>query len=894
MELSKNYIPAATEEKWYEHWMRKRYFTSRPDERPSFTVVIPPPNVTGVLHMGHTLNETVQDILVRKARMSGFNACWVPGSDHASIATEAKVVGMLRERGIDKNQLTRPEFMTYAYEWKEKYGGIIYSQIRKLGCSVDWDRVSFTMDRDYYDAVISVFIDLYEKGLIYRGARMINWDPQAKTALSDEEVEYRDEMGKLYYVDYGIVDAAGQPGTRHITIATQRPETIMGDTAICVNPNDERYAGLAGAYAIVPLVNRKVPIIFDDYVDPAFGTGALKVTPAHDINDYNLGLKHSLPIIDTLNADGTLSAAAEVFVGMERFAARKKVIQALRDAGLIRKEEDHPTRLGFSQRTNAVVEPRISTQWFVKMSAMAEPALAAVLEGYIHIHPGDKFLATYKYWMENVRDWCISRQLWWGQQIPAWYAPDGSFRVAATREAAFAKFAGAASASSAPAGAALPFTAADLRQDEDVLDTWFSSWLWPIEVFKGVTNPGNPDIQYYYPTSVLVTGQDIIFFWVARMIMAGLYYFPDTLPMERRIPFRDVYFTGMVRDKQGRKMSKSLGNSPDLLELIDKYGADAVRFGIMISSPAGNDLLFDEAALEQGRNFNNKLWNALKLVKMWETRLSAPQPDSAPPFAVTWMDNRIQEARGSIQLLFNEFKLSEALKTLYSLIWDDFCSWYLEWIKPPFGEPMDAQTHARTLEFFQQLIHLLHPFMPFITEEIYHLLQDRSDDLCVLPYPAIRAADSTILAQGALLKEAITALRDARVKAQLKPKELVDIFIQTESKATYNLIAPILSRQVNANFGFPDHPILGALTVVCGKDKFYVVANRTLDDDNQKEELQKELTHLKGFLESIDKKLNNERFVQNAKPEVVDFERKKKADAEDKIRILEESLATIN
>ncbi len=565
MELSKNYIPAATEDRWYAHWLNKRYFNSKPDGRPAFTVVIPPPNVTGVLHMGHTLNETVQDILVRKARMSGFNACWVPGSDHASIATEAKVVGMLREKGIDKNQLTRPEFMTYAYEWKEKYGNIIYDQIRKLGCSVDWDRVSFTMDPDYYASVITIFIDLYNKGLVYRGARMIHWDPQAKTALSDEEVEYRDEQGKLTYVNYAIVDAAGQATGRSITIATQRPETIMGDTAICVNPNDPRYADLKGSFAVVPLVNRRVPIIFDDYVDPAFGTGALKVTPAHDINDYNLGLKHGLPIIDTLNPDGTLSAAAQVFVGMDRFAARVAVVKALKAEGLVVKEEDHLTRLGFSQRTNAVVEPRISTQWFVRMKALAEPALKAVTEGFIHIHPGDKFMATYKYWLENVEDWCISRQLWWGQQIPAWYAPDGSFRVATTREEAYVAIGGiggaAAAAGSAAAAANPPgVNAAELRQDEDVLDTWFSSWLWPIEVFKGVTHPGNPDIQYYYPTSVLVTGQDIIFFWVARMIMAGLYYFPDSLPMDRRIPFRDVYFTGMVRDKQGTQDEQESGH----------------------------------------------------------------------------------------------------------------------------------------------------------------------------------------------------------------------------------------------------------------------------------------------------------------------------------------------
>ena len=883
MELSKNYIPSATEDRWYAHWISKGYFSSRPDQRPAFTVVIPPPNVTGVLHMGHTLNETVQDILVRKARMSGYNACWVPGSDHASIATEAKVVGMLKERGIDKNQLSRPQFMEYAYEWKDKYGGIIYSQIRKLGCSVDWDRVSFTMDTDYYAAVIKVFIDLYEKQLIYRGARMINWDPQAKTALSDEEVEYRDGQGKLYYVNYPIVDAGGQPTGQHITVATQRPETIMGDTAICVNPSDERYTHLAGAYALVPLVNRRVPIIFDDYVDPAFGTGALKVTPAHDINDYNLGLKHGLPIIDTLNEDGTLSAAAEVFVGMDRFEARKQVVLQLKAEGLLQKEEEHATRLGFSQRTNAVVEPRISTQWFVKMADLAGPALKAVTEGYIDIHPGDKFMATYKYWLENVKDWCISRQLWWGQQIPAWYAPDGSYRVAATREEAFKLF-----------GATPPFTIDDLKQDEDVLDTWFSSWLWPIEVFKGITHPGNADIQYYYPTSVLVTGQDIIFFWVARMIMAGLYYFPDSLPKEKRIPFRDVYFTGMVRDKQGRKMSKSLGNSPDLLALIDKYGADAVRFGIMISSPAGNDLLFDEGELEQGRNFNNKMWNALKLVKGWEGRLQEATGAAAPPpFAVVWLDNRLQEARVTIEQQLSEFRLSEALKTLKSLIWDDFCSWYLEWIKPGFEQPMDAGVYRHTVAFFEQLLQLLHPFMPFISEEIYHLLREREDDLCVLQFAAPRTADASILEQGILLQEAITTIRDARNKAQLKPKELIDLHIQSDSQRAYEAITGILSRQVNApNIVFTKEPVPETLVVAFGKHKFYIGSEQTVDTGKQKEDMLKELTYLKGFKESINKKLSNEKFVQNAKPEVVDFERKKMADAEEKIKVLEESLGS--
>ncbi|MEO7308358.1 MAG: valine--tRNA ligase, partial [Ferruginibacter sp.] len=604
MELTKNFEPKAVEDKWYKHWLSQRYFNSKPDERPAFTVVIPPPNVTGVLHMGHTLNETVQDILVRKARMSGFNACWVPGSDHASIATEAKVVGMLKEKGIDKNSLSREEFLKYAFEWKDKYGGIIYNQIERLGCSVDWERTTFTMDDHYYKAVIKVFIDLYNKGLIYRGARMINWDSSAKTALSDEEVEYKDLTGKLYYLTYKVADADGNEinspsGVGGISIATQRPETIMGDTAICVNPNDERYAHLKGAYAFVPLINRRIPIIFDEYVDAAFGTGALKVTPAHDINDYNLGLKHHLEIVDTINADGTMSAAAQIYVGEDRFVARKKIIKELEEKGFLTKEEEYTTRLGYSQRTGVVVEPRISTQWFVKMKEMAEPALRAVVDGDIKIHPGDKFLATYKYWLENVKDWCISRQLWWGQQIPAWYDEDGKMVVAETEQEAKEIF-------------NKQYSILDpvLTQDADVLDTWFSSWLWPMEVFKGITEPDNAEAKYYYPGSVLVTGQDIIFFWVARMVMAGMEY-------EKQIPFKDVYFTGMVRDKLGRKMSKSLGNSPDLLDLIDKYGADAVRFGIMVSSPAGNDLMFDENSLEQGRNFNNKIWNALKLVKMW-------------------------------------------------------------------------------------------------------------------------------------------------------------------------------------------------------------------------------------------------------------------------------------
>lgn len=884
MELSKNYDPALIEDKWTKHWKEKGYFNSNPDNRPPYAIVIPPPNVTGVLHMGHTLNETVQDILIRKARMSGFNACWVPGSDHASIATEAKVVEMLkREKGIAKSSLSREEFLKYAFEWKEKYGGIIYQQIDKLGCSVDWNRVAFTMDPDYYQAVIKVFVELYNKKMIYRGARMINWDPQAKTALSDEEVEYREIQGKLYYVKYFVAETGDkgsvldQSNYPYITIATQRPETIMGDTGVCVSPSDNRYSHLNGKHVIVPLVNRKVPVIFDEYVDPEFGTGALKVTPAHDINDYNLGLKHHLEIVDTLNDDGTLSDAAEVCVGMDRFEARKKVVEMLREQGLLVKEEDYVTRLGFSQRTNAVVEPRISTQWFVAMRSLAEKALAEVLEGRIRIHPGDKFLATYKYWLENVKDWCISRQLWWGQRIPAWYDENGKFVVAPNEDAAIAEYNGQFNGN---------VSKGKLTQDEDVLDTWFSSWLWPIEVFKGITNPGNPDINYYYPTSVLVTGQDIIFFWVARMIMAGMEF-------KNEKPFSDVYFTGMVRDKQGRKMSKSLGNSPDLLELINKSGADAVRFGIMISSPAGNDLLFDDSSPEQGRLFNNKIWNALKLVRMWDER-SVDTHGQGQSFATDWFENRLNQARAEVDKLMADFKLSEALKTIYSLIWDDFCSWYLEWVKPGFDQPMDRTVYRKTVDYFTELLQLLHPYMPFVTEEIYHQLEERNDDLCVRQFQPVKSADLDVLKQGEFLKELITGLRDARIKNQVKPRTSIKVLIQTTHQQQYHAIQDLLAKQVNAEeISFTKEQVPNSIAVVIGKERFFIITEEPVNTDNQKAELLKELEYLKGFLITVDKKLSNERFVQNAKPEVVALEQKKKADAETKIKVIEESLAAL-
>ncbi|MEO8766332.1 MAG: valine--tRNA ligase [Ginsengibacter sp.] len=898
MDLSKNYIPATVEEKWYNHWLSKNYFKSVPDSRPAFTVVIPPPNVTGVLHMGHTLNETVQDILIRKARMSGFNACWVPGSDHASIATEAKVVDMLKhEKGIEKNQISREEFLRYAYEWKEKYGGIIYNQIARLGCSVDWERVCFTMDDHYYKAVIKVFVDLYNKGLIYRGARMINWDPAAKTALSDEEVEYKEVAGKLYYIKYllssehpgsagiGTTDPSS-PAAAYIAIATQRPETIMGDVAVCANPHDERYLHLKGRKVIIPLINKEVPVIFDDYVDKDFGTGILKITPAHDINDFNIGLKYNLPVVDTLNDDGTISDAAQIFVGEDRFVARKKIVAELKEKGFLIKEEEYTTRLGYSQRTNVVAEPKISTQWFVKIKALAGPALEAVTSGKVTIHPGEKFLATYKYWMENIKDWCISRQLWWGQQIPAWYDERGRFVVAETEAQAKEMY---NNQYSIPNGT--------LTRDEDVLDTWFSAWLWPVQVFHGITEPGNADLNYYYPGSVLVTGQDIIFFWVARMIMAGMEYMHEK-------PFSDVYFTGMVRDTQGRKMSKSLGNSPDLLQLIHEYGADAVRFGIMISSPAGNDLLFDEASLEQGKHFNNKLWNALKLIKMWGGKLAGEnEPDTAGHehtgmtnnFAIRWFENRLHEVKSQVEVLMKQFRLSEGLKIIYSLIWDDFCSWFLEWIKPEYGHPVEPETYHAAVSFFEDVLQVLHPYMPFITEEIYHLLKERDDDIIVKQFTTTSLPDEEILQLGNKLKDVITAVRDARHKNNIRQKDTIRLYIETTSPESYESIRNILGKQSNAeSIEFITEPKASSVMMVVGKEKLYIESHIRVDVTAQKEKLLKDLDYLKGFLNTIDRKLSNDRFVQNAKAEVIGLERKKKADAEEKIRAIEQSIAFLD
>ncbi len=895
MELTKNFIHNEAETKWYAHWLQKGYFNSKPDGREPYTIVMPPPNVTGVLHMGHCLNNTLQDILIRRARMQGKNACWVPGTDHASIATEAKVVGMLRERGIVKSSLTRDEFLTYAWEWKEKYGGIILQQLKMLGCSLDLGRTSFTMDKEYYAAVIKVFVDLNKKGLIYRGKRMVNWDPRSQTALSDEEVIFKDVDSKLYYVKYQLANienpsnylplASGDGGS--ITVATTRPETILGDVAICVNPTDERYMHLIGKEVIVPIINRKIPIIADDYVTIDFGTGALKITPAHDKNDHILGLKHNLIVIDTLDAEGKFTAAdlmednpSELvlsYIGVDRFALRKKIVLDIEQLGLIEKIEEYKGQVGTSERTGAVIEHRLSLQWFIDMQKFMQKnpeALSAVMDDSIEFHPA-KAKNTYSHWLENIKDWCISRQLWWGQRIPAWYDENGNVYVAETLEQLHAE---------QPATSSLTLT-----QDEDVLDTWFSSWLWPMEVFKGISNPGNEDVNYYYPGTTLVTGQDIIFFWVARMIMAGYEY-------TGKMPFKDVYFTGMVRDKLGRKMSKQLGNSPDLLGLISQYGADAVRFGIMVSSPAGNDLMFDESALEQGRNFNNKLWNALKLVKMWEARVAdGDTAINTNSFAIDWFQNRLNEVKAEVENLLKQFRLSEALKTIYSLIWDDFCSWYLEWVKPGFEQPIEATVFNKAIYFFEELLQLIHPYMPFVSEEIYHLLAPQQTDLCITQYKPTGIADNAVLQQGELLKKVISALRDARNKNQVKPKETILLHIQTMDAAAFKGIVNIISKQVNAAAIFyTNDAVPNSIVVAVEKDKFYIESENKLDITSLKSDLLKDLQHQQGFLASVQKKLGNERFIQNAKPVVWELEQKKMADAVARIKAIEEGLAGLN
>ncbi len=899
---TKHYSPADIEAKWYQHWNESGYFRSTPDEREPFTIVIPPPNVTGVLHMGHLLNNTIQDILIRRARMQGKNACWVPGTDHASIATEAKVVQMLRARGIKKSDLSRDEFLSYAWEWKEKYGGIILNQLQRLGASCDWERTRFTMEPKLSDAVVKVFVDLYNKKKIYRGLRMINWDPEAKTVLSGEEVVFAQEQSQLYHVRYQIEGTDNE----WITIATTRPETILADAAVAVHPNDERYAHLTGRRCIVPIVERSVPIIFDAYVEKDFGTGALKVTPAHDVNDYELGKKHGLEVIDMFNEDGTLNAAAQFYIGKDRFWVRKQIAKDLAASEHLVKQEPYLNNVGRSERTNAVIEPRLSLQWFVDMPALAKPALDGVMNGELDFVP-PHFKNTYKYWMENIRDWCISRQLWWGHRIPAWYVSVGG-----EREVFVAETAADALAQAQKALNNKDLTLADLQQDEDVLDTWFSSWLWPISVFDGFES--QEELNYYYPTDVLVTGFDIIFFWVARMIMAGYEFAGDLVPAQPKVPFKKVYFTGMVRDRLGRKMSKSLGNSPDALALLDRYGADGVRFGMLFCSPAGGDLMFDapydavkketinESALcEQGRNFCNKLFNATRLIKGWElTETADAEILAVNSLAAAWFNQKLNKTAAEVNVLLDDFRLSEALKALYSFVWDDFCSWYLEMIKPVYGQPIAAATQREAIHLFEQCLVLLHPFVPFITEQIWHDLAPRSkgDDLILKPYILGNTYDTQLIANVETAIEVIQKVREQRNKNGISPKEQMPLFVQNSVsaqalfaisgwKSTVTKLAN-LSALTTAEAA-PDNTV----QFIGGTDNYYLLMNKTIDADAERARLTQELGYLRGFLESVNKKLGNERFVQNAKPEVLAIERKKESDALTKIKILEESLARL-
>lgn len=870
MQLASKYDPSVVEDKWYAFWMGKGYFHSEPDERKPYTIVIPPPNVTGVLHMGHMLNNTLQDVLIRRARMLGYNACWVPGTDHASIATEAKVVQKLKAEGIDKHQLTREEFLRHAWEWKEKHGGIILEQLKKLGASLDWNRTRFTMDPKYYESVIHVFVRLYEEGLIYKGYRMINWDPQALTALSDEEVIYKEVAGKLYYVRYYFVDDPSQ----YLIIATTRPETILADTAVCVNPNDERYVPYIGKQVYVPLIKRVVPVIADEYVDMEFGTGCLKITPAHDPNDYEIGLKYNLEVIDIFSERGILNEKAQILVGKDRFEARKEIVEILKAQNHIEKIEDYTHKVGFSERTDVVIEPRLSEQWFLRMKELARPALEVVMNDEIKFYPA-KFKNTYRHWMENVKDWCISRQLWWGHRIPAWYLPDGSFVVAHNEEEALQK-----------AREKYPdLTPSDLKQDEDVLDTWFSSWIWPLAVFDGILDPGNHDFNYYYPTNDLVTAPEIMFFWVARMIMAGLHF-------QKEIPFRNVYYTGIVRDKIGRKMSKSLGNSPEPLELIARYGADGVRFGMLFSSPAGNDLLFDEVLCEQGRNFSNKIWNALRLVKSWQIDENIVQP-AYTQLAVDWFKHNLQMTRKLLEDNFAEFRLSEALHVLYQLIWDDFCSWYLEIIKPPFGEPIDAQTYNHTLTFFKELMQLLHPFMPFITEEVWQALRDSDDEesIMISRWGEVGSFDKTIVEEFEFVKELISTIRAYRKQANIPVKEkIVALFIPREMKTTILKYTPVVNKLTNLEkLTETTEKPEGFLLYMVRTESFFF-PSMSANVEEEKKRLEEELAYYEGFLRSVQKKLSNESFLSKAPAEIVEKERKKEADALEKIRVIKEKL----
>jgi valyl-tRNA synthetase len=870
MELSKNFTPAEIEEKWYKVWMKKKYFRSTPDEREPFTIVLPPPNVTGVLHMGHMLNGTIQDVLVRRARQKGKNACWVPGTDHASIATEAKVVKLLQEQGIEKSKLTREQFLEHAWAWKEKYGGIILDQLKKLGCSCDWDRTRFTMEPDLSAAVNKVFVDLHKKGLIYKGTKIVNWDPVGKTTLSDEEVIHKEVQSNLYYLKYQFVDS--EDG---ITIATTRPETIMADTAICVHPEDERYKHLIGTMVKIPILGKEIPIIADDYIDISFGTGCLKVTPAHDINDYNLGLKHGLEIIDILTEDGKINEKGILYVGQDRFQARKEIIKDLEAIGSLEKTEQIQNAIGHSERTNAVVEPRLSTQWFVDMKAfMAKNPgiLEDVMNDTIEFVPS-KFKNTYRHWLENIKDWNISRQLWWGHQIPAWYSPDGEMFIEETAEKAWQN----------ALNAGKKCRLEEMRQDPDVLDTWFSSWLWPISVFDGFKNPNNPDIKYYYPSNVLVTAPEIIFFWVARMVMAGYEY-------KQERPFKHVYFNGIVRDKQRRKMSKSLGNSPEPLDLIAKYGADGVRIGMLLCSPAGNDILFEESFVEQGRNFTNKIWNALRLIKGWEVKSGE---DDSLHNVFLWFDSKLNKTLVEIEQQFEAFKLSEALMTTYNFIWNDFCSWYLEMIKPVYGEKIHQNTLDRTIQFFDRLMRLLHPFAPFVTEEIYQSLKERNenDHICISLAPAAKAFDENEISKGEHIKSLISIIRDVRNKANLPQKHPVKIYIETNNKLPYLDYESVLTKMAFIeDIEFTKIEINNAINEIIGNDKIYILTGVELDIEAEKKKVSEEIDYYIGFIQSVEIKLSNERFVQNAKPEILAKERQKLLDGQVKLQNLNVTL----
>jgi valyl-tRNA synthetase len=870
-ELSTRYNPAEVEGKWYKHWMEQGFFKSSPDpDKEPFTVLIPPPNVTGVLHMGHMLNNTIQDILIRKARLEGKNACWVPGMDHASIATEAKVVKRLREKGIKKSDIGREEFLKHAWEWKEEFGGVILSQLQKLGASCDWDRTRFTMDEKYYESVIDTFLHLYEKDLIYRGYRMVNWDCEALTAVSDEEVIHTEESGKIYSVRYQIA------GTNEfVTIATTRPETIVGDTAICIHPDDERYKHLHGKKAIVPIVNREVPIILDEYVTMDFGTGCLKVTPAHDTNDYELGQKHNLESIDILNPNGTLSEAAQVLVGQDRFEARKNIIPLLEAAGGLVKIEDYQNKVGRSERTNSIIEPRLSKQWFVKMKPLAEPALEAVESGDIKFHP-HKFTNTYRHWMTNIKDWCISRQLWWGHRIPAWYYGEGDsdFVVAKNADEALAK---------AKVAAGRDLSASDLWQDEDVMDTWFSSWLWPISVFDGFYD--RTELDYYYPTNDLVTGPDIIFFWVARMIMAGEEF-------EKKRPFENVYFTGLIRDKQGRKMSKSLGNSPDPIDLIEKYSADGVRLGLLMTAPAGNDIPFDDAICEQGRNFTNKIWNSLRLVKGWEV---ADKPQSeASKLAVMWMNERIKKDVLEINDHYNKYRLNDAALCVYKLIWDAYCSWYLEAIKPEYGDSIDRETYQATLDILGRLMTILHPMMPFISEEVWHSIEERSETDCAIisSWPVADSYDKAAISNFEMAQSIITEIRSIRASKNLSPRDEL-VLMQNGEKGAYSQFEAIIAKLANVSLQYGNQPTGPAASFILGTTEFAIPLEGLVDSAQEKEKLEEELKYQRGFLNSVSKKLANERFVSNAPEAVVASERKKMADAESRIKSIEEAISNL-